>query len=80
MPHLSKPQAVGLAMWSFGIALTQSCGLSTVTVFLASLLGKSEANLREQLRQWYRSASDKQGRKRAEIDVTSCFKPLLQWY
>ena len=79
MPHLSKPQAVGLAMWSFGIALTQACGLSTVTVFLASLLGKSEANLREQLRQWYRSASAKPGRKRAEIDVTSCFKPLLQW-
>ena len=33
MSHLSKPQAVVLAMWSFGIAVTHCCGLSTVTVF-----------------------------------------------
>ena len=32
MSHLSKSQAVGLAMWSFAIAMTHSCGLSTVTV------------------------------------------------
>ncbi len=32
MYHLSKSQAVGLAMWSFAIAMTHSCGLSTVKV------------------------------------------------
>ena len=48
MPQLSKPQAVVLAMWSFGIALTHACGLTSVSVFLARLLGRPEANLREQ--------------------------------
>jgi|GEM_PF-3675614 hypothetical protein len=30
MPHLTKLQAVVLAMWSFGIVMTQSCGLTIV--------------------------------------------------
>jgi hypothetical protein len=42
MAQLSKPQAVGLAMRSFGMVVTGSCGLSTVSVFLAALLGKKE--------------------------------------
>lgn len=79
MPHLSKPQAVGLAMWSFGIAMTHSCGLTTVSVFIAQLLGRPENNLREQLRQWYRESSDKYGRKRQQIEVGQSFKPLLPW-
>ena len=29
MPHLTKPQAVVLAMWSFGIVMSQSSGLTT---------------------------------------------------
>ncbi|ODH02268.1 hypothetical protein A4S05_25075 [Nostoc sp. KVJ20] len=46
MPHLSKSQALILAMWSFGIVMTQSCGLTTVSVFLAELLGKKENTVR----------------------------------
>lgn len=79
MPHLSKSQAIGLAMWSFAIAITHSCGLSTVTVFLAQLFNKPEGNVREQLRQWYREANNKYGRFRQEIEVTQSFKPLLTW-
>lgn len=79
MPHLTKSQGIGLAMWSFAIAVTHSCGLSTVTVFLAQILNKKESNLREQLRQWYREANQKYGRKRQQIDVNQCFKPLLSW-
>jgi hypothetical protein len=79
MSHLSKPQAVGLAMWSFGMAVTHCCGLSTVTVFLAELLGQKEHNIRERLRQWYKEGSDRGGRKRASIDVKASFVPLLQW-
>ncbi len=48
MPHLSKPQAVVLAMWSFGMVMTGSCGVSTVSVFLATLLGKKENTVRQQ--------------------------------
>lgn len=79
MPHLSKPQAVVLAMWSFGIALTHSCGLTTVSVFLAQLLGRPEAHIREQLRQWYREESNRGGRKRSQIEASKCFSPLLKW-
>ena len=79
MPHLSKPQAVGLAMWSFGMAVTHCCGLSTVTVFLAQLLGQKENNLRERLRQWYKEDPKRPGRKLATLDVSTSFVPLLQW-
>lgn len=79
MPHLTKSQAIGLAMWSFAIAITHSCGLSTVTVFLAQILTRKENNVREQLRQWYRETNQKYGRKRQQIEVSQSFKPLLSW-
>ncbi|WP_293090693.1 transposase [Moorena sp. SIOASIH] len=80
MPHLSKSQAVGLAMGRFfGIAITQSCGLSTVAVFLAEIQHRSENNVREQLRQWYKEKSHKYGRKRQEIEVSESFAFLLLW-
>lgn len=81
MPHLTKPQAVVLAMWSFGIVMTQSSGLTTVAVFLAELLGKKENTVRQQLREWLRQAEDKTKTKtgRTSLDVTSCFSPLLIW-
>ena len=72
---LSKSQALGLGMWSFAIAMTHSCGLSTVTVFLAQILKRTENNVREQLRQWYREAKEKSGRKRQQIEVSQSFKP-----
>jgi len=53
MPHLSKPHAVVLALWSFGMVVTKSCGLTTVAAFLATLLGKKENTLRQRLREWY---------------------------
>ena len=79
MPHLSKPQAKVLAMWSFGIAMTQSSGLTTVSIFLAKLLGIKENTARQRLREWLRDAEDKKGNKRQAIEVTSCFAPLLSW-
>ncbi len=79
MPHLSKPQAVVLAMWSFGMVMTGCCGLSTVAVFLALLLGKKENTVRQQLKEWYKDKGHKKGKKRAELDVTTCFAPLLAW-
>lgn len=81
MPHLSKSQALILAMWSFGIVMTQSCGLTTVSVFLAELLGKKENTVRQQLREWLRDGEDKTKAKtgRATLDVTLCFRPLLLW-
>ena len=79
MPHLSKPQATVLALWSFGIACTRSCGRSTVATFLALLLREPLANLDQRLYEWCLSAEDKAGKKRTSLDVTTCFVPLLSW-
>ena len=79
MPVLSKPQAVVLALWSFGIVVMQSCGLTTVTVFLAALLKCEEATMRQRLREWYWDQKDKRGEKRRELEVSLCFVPLLAW-
>ena len=79
MSHLSKPQAVVLTLWSLGIAATHCCGLSTVSVFLAQLLEKTENTIRQQLRAWYKPSRNKDGRKRSEIDVSASVAPLLRW-
>ena len=79
MSHLSKPQAVVLGMWSFAIAMTHFCGLSTVTVFLAEILEQPENTVKERLRQWYLDGGEKKGKKRSQIDVEQSFVPLLTW-
>lgn len=40
--HLSRSQAGGLALYSYAVMLTQSCGLSQVAYFLGQLLGQRE--------------------------------------
>lgn len=79
LPHLSRPQASVLALWSLGIVLAQSCGLSQVSALLALLLGQSEGTLRQRLREWYYPAKDKAGQQRRSLEVSTCFAPLLRW-
>ena len=52
MPHLSKPQAVVLAVWSLGMVLARSCALSAVSAFLAVGLDRKANTVRQQLREW----------------------------
>lgn len=61
------------------MVIARSCGLTTVAALLAQLLCKKENTVRQQLREWYRDVPDKKGQDRQEIDVTTCFTPLLQW-
>ena len=79
MPHLSKPQVTVLAMWSYGIAITRSCGRTTVATFLALLLQQKATTMEQRLREWGYDATDKRGIHRRELDVTTCFAPLLIW-
>ena len=79
LPHLSKPQVAVLALWSFGMVLARSCCLTAVVDALVPLLNGSFPTLRERLRDWYKRADDKSGDHRRELDVTTCFAPLLQW-
>lgn len=79
MTVLSKPQAMLLALWSFGIVVTQSSGTTSVSVFLAALLDVKENSMRQRLREWYKEKQAKCGSKRSEVEVTDCFVPLIQW-
>lgn len=79
LPHLSRPQATVLALWSLGMVLAGSCGLSQVSVVLALLLGQAEETLRQRLREWYYPAQDKAGQTRCTLEVEACFAPLLRW-
>lgn len=79
MGHLSRPQVVILALWSFGMVVARSCGLTTVAATLAALLGVRKSTLRERLRDEYREAAAKKGKKRTTLPVETCFAPLLCW-
>lgn len=78
-PALSKTQAAGLATWSFGMVLARSCALTAVAFFLAKLLRHKYDALRQRLREFYQEADAKKGSKRQDLQVTSCFAPLLRW-
>jgi len=79
LPHLSKPQAAVLALWSYGIACTRSCGRRTVATFLALLLRQKVGTVEHRLREWCYEADAKAGDQRQTLEVTSCFVPLLHW-
>lgn len=79
MPQLSRPQAQVLALWSFGMVLAKSCGVSSVAQELSRLLGQQVNTLRQRLREWCWEAADKAGQQRCALAVTECFAPLLVW-
>jgi hypothetical protein len=78
-PHLSRPQATVLALYSFGAILAHRCGLNSVATTLAPLLGLGYLTIRSRLQEFYQPASAKSGTRRRELDVTTCFAPLLAW-
>jgi len=79
MPHLSKPQAAVLALWSVGMVLARSCALTAVSFFLAKGLERKPNTVRQQLREWCYEAKAKRGNPRQELAVESCFASLLGW-
>jgi hypothetical protein len=52
MPHLSKPQATVLALWSLGMVLARSGALTAVSLFLAQGLERQPNTVRQQLREF----------------------------
>jgi hypothetical protein len=68
-----------LALWSYGMVLAKSCGITSVCATLAIQLNCSEANLVQRLREWCYAAEHKRGTKRRDLDVSTCFAPLLRW-
>ena len=76
-PNLSRPQAKVLAYWSYGMIVAKACGIVLVSAALALELGEKEASVLQRLREWCYAATDKKGRKRRELDVSTCFAPRL---
>jgi hypothetical protein len=79
MPHLSKPQAAVLALWSVGMVVARSCALTAVSLFLAEGLERKPNTVRQQLREFCYEAQAKRGGPRQEVKVDTCFAPLLAW-
>src|SRR5215467_13587628 len=79
LPHLSKPQATVLALWSFGMVLARSCALTAVSHLLAKGMKRKEQTVRQQLREWYYDTPRKRGPKRQALHVETCFPVLLGW-
>jgi hypothetical protein len=79
LPHLSKPQATVLALWSFGLILAQACGTTRVAQVLAKHTGGKPETIRQRLREWYWEAEAKRGPQRQDVKVQTCFGPLLAW-
>lgn len=79
MRHLSIPQVVGLATWSFGMVMTKSSSLTKVAQLIARVNGEKVAAVRQRLREWYEEAEAKKGLHRRSLDVSTCFAPLLMW-
>ena len=77
--HLSKPQLWGLVLWSAGIALSGVAGISQISALLAFMLQEQEQTVFQRLREWYLDAGQKSGKKRRELEVSTCFAPLLGW-
>ena len=61
LPHLTKPQATVLAMWSLGMVLAHSCALTAVSAFLAPWLDRKANTVRQQLREFCYEAQAKRG-------------------
>ena len=83
LPHLSKPQATVLALWSFGMAVIKTSALTSVSFFMSLLLDEKEYTMKQRLREWYCDRKDKKGQKKGEkrtdVEVSSCFVFLLKW-
>src|SRR4051812_38542784 len=79
LPQLSRPQATVLALYSFGMSLARRCGLNSVVTALVPLLGQGFHTLRSRLQEVYQPAQAKSGGRRAALDVSACFAPLLAW-
>ena len=69
LPHLTKPQAKALALWSFAIIHTGTCGLTTIAAYNALLLRQSQNTLRQRLREFYKDAAHKAGAQQGSSEA-----------
>jgi hypothetical protein len=83
---LTKPQALGLALWSIGTVLAKSGTLTAAAWALSIWLNWRTGNLLKRLREWYLEADAKKGagaggrgQKRRDWKVQDCAPALGRW-
>ena len=79
LPHLSRPQARVLALWSMTMIVVGSCGTTLVAAWLSCTVGGTEDSWRHRLREWCYDKWDKKGSQQSLVVACSCFGPLLRW-
>lgn len=77
LPQLSRSQANGLGSLSYAMNLTGHSGLTHLCGLLADLEQRPFPQVRQRLREFYYEAAAKRGSHRREVEVASCFAPLL---
>ncbi len=79
-PHLRPAQHRGLALWVLGALLAGSACEAAVRLALLPLVGRrADHALRQRLREGLAAGADKAASCRTQLDVTTCFAPLLGW-
>lgn len=78
LPHLTKPQALLLTLWSCGIACTGCADGAPLRPCYAAAAGEDRYARTTPLARCL-DAFDAAGRQRAALDVTTGFVPLLRW-
>ena len=61
------------------MVLARSCALTAVRLFLAQGLARKPNSGRQQLREFCYEAQAQRGGPRQEVQVETCFAPLLAW-
>ena len=78
-PDLSPPTAAVLALWSYGLVLAHTSGLTAVVAHVAPVLGRAVNTVRQRLKEFDKPAGKKAGRGRTELDPAACCGPLVRW-
>src|SRR5260370_38963618 len=78
--HLSQPQIWGLVLWSAGIALSGSAGITQISALLAFVLCQGQQTGFPRLRERYLVARRKRGKKRRDLGGATWFAPWCPWY
>ncbi len=74
---LRPSQQKGLALWVYGAILATSATQSGVVAALM-FLGKLNT-VRQYLREWLYDGEDKAAKCKTEVEIGSCFAPLMKW-
>jgi hypothetical protein len=79
MSHLNKCLIQVLALYVLGMVIMQHCGQSRIATFLSGLIGCEFGTMKQRLREFTYEREQKRGAKRHELEVKTCFAPLLAW-